>query len=1160
MSQFVHLHLHTDYSMLDGACDVDKLCERAKELGMPAVAMTDHGNIFGAVHFVNAAKQAGIKPIIGCELYICKKDDHNIERTPPDGDTYNHLLVLAENEEGYRNLVKITSEASLHGFYYKPRVSKKFLAEHSKGLIGLSGCLKGEVAERLMEEKYEAARDAAVFYRDIFGKDNFFLEIQDQGLEMEHRIHSNLFRLEKELGLPMVATNDSHYLCEDDAHAQDVMLCIQTGKSIQDTNRMKFQGTDFYVKSHDEMFRVFKDAPDVLSRTLAIAERCSTRLEKVSNPFPHFDVPAGYTLDSYFEHVTREGFARRLEVLRNLQAQGRVKHSIAEYEQRLARELAIIQQMQFSGYFLIVWDFIRYAKENNIPVGPGRGSAAGSLVSYSMNITDLDPLQHELFFERFLNPERISMPDIDIDFCMNRRDEVIDYVTRKYGRENVAQIITFGTMAAKAAIKDVGRAMDIPYTDVDRIAKMVPTTLNIKLEQAIKDSPALQQAYESEPQVRQLLDTARKLEGLVRNAGVHAAGVVISPRPLTDLVPLFKTKNDEIVTAFDMVAIEKMGLLKMDFLGLTTLTILTDALRLILQTHGTTIALETVPLDDAQTYEKVFHKGLTSGVFQFESHGMRDVLRKYQPDSIEDLTALNALYRPGPIQGGMIDDFIDRKHGRKKVEYELPELKEILQETLGVIVYQEQVMQIANRLAGYSLGEADLLRRAMGKKKAEEMAQQRERFVEGAAQRKFPPKKIEKIFDLMAQFAGYGFNKSHSAAYALLAYHTAYLKTHYPVEFMAALLTSVTGSTDDVVKYINECREMGISVEAPDINVSDANFTPHGEAIRFGLAAVKNVGGNAIESIVAARKKLGRFKSIYEFCENVDLRLLNKRVLESLIKSGAMDSLGRRAQLMAVLDRAMERAQNAQRDAESGQHGLFGVFQEEESEAHNDKLPNIPDWDEHLRLASEKEILGFFISGHPLEKYKDKLQDLQALSIVEIGAMTRSTGKDETIATAGIIANVRVLKSKRGDFYAQATLEDMSGSIDMIVFPEAYKRLGDKVKLEVPVLVRAGVRIEEGANPKITAGEIMPLEDAKVPLPRALRIRVPLETAAESTVDDLHVLFQERKGDARVLFDVERAGDFMVVMEAEGYNVLPDRSFIARVEQLCGRGSVRVIS
>ena len=1159
MSQFVHLHLHTDYSMLDGACDVEKLVHRVKELGMPAVAMTDHGNIFGAVHFVNAAHKAGVKPIVGCELYVCKKEDHNIERTPPEGDTYNHLLVLAENEEGYRNLTKITSEASLRGFYYKPRVSKKFLAEHSKGLIGLSGCLKGEVAERLMEDNYEAAREAAATYRDIFGKENFFLEIQDQGLEREHHIHPGLFRLEKDLGLPLVATNDSHYLCEDDAHAQDVMVCIQTGKSIQEPNRMKFEGTGFYVKSHDEMYRVFKDSPDVLSRTLAIAERCSMRLEKVKNPFPHFDVPDGYTLDSYFEHVTREGFARRLEALRELEQSGRLKHSLAQYEQRLARELGIIQQMKFSGYFLIVWDFIRYAKEHNIPVGPGRGSAAGSLVSYSLGITDLDPLQHELLFERFLNPERISMPDIDIDFCMNRRGEVIDYVTRKYGRENVAQIITFGTMAAKAAIKDVGRAMDIPYSDVDRIAKMVPNQLNIKLDRAIKDSPALQQAYESDSQIRQLLDTARKLEGLVRNAGVHAAGVVISPRPLTELVPLHKTKNDEIVTAFDMVAIEKMGLLKMDFLGLTTLTILDDTLKLIAQTRGEHITLEGILLDDQETYEKVFHSGLTSGVFQFESHGMRDVLRRYRPNSIEDLTALNALYRPGPIQGGMIDDFIDRKHGRKRIEYELPELQEILQETLGVIVYQEQVMQIANRLAGYSLGEADLLRRAMGKKIAEEMAAQRERFVTGAVKNGYPPKKIEKIFDLMAQFAGYGFNKSHSAAYALLAYHTAYLKTHYPVEFMAALLTSVTGSTDDVVKYINECREMGIAVEPPDINVSDANFTPHGSAIRFGLAAVKNVGGNAIESIVAARRNLGKFESIFAFCEKVDLRLLNKRVLESLIKSGAMDALGRRAQLMAVLDKAIERAQKTQRDAESGQHGLFGVFQEEEVQNHIDRLPETPDWDEHQRLAAEKEILGFFITGHPLEKYREKLEDLRALNTQEISAIKSSTGKDENITTAGMITNLRVLKSKKGDFYAQASLEDMAGSIDMLVFPEAYRKLQEKVKLQVPVLIRGGVRIEEGANPKLTVNDILPLEEAKVPLPKSLRIRIQVENAEDVTVDQLHSLCRERKGEAKVLFDVERQGDFMVVMEAEDYNVQPDRNFIARVEELCGRGAVRII-
>src|SRR5947209_13061573 len=749
MSQFVHLHLHTDYSLLDGACDVEKLCQRVQELGMPAVAMTDHGNIFGAVHFVNAAHKHGVKPIVGCELYVCKKDDH---RAAPEGDTYNHLLVLAENEEGYRNLVKITSEASLHGFYYKPRVSKKFLAEHSRGLIGLSGCLKGEVAERLMENNYEAARTAAGTFTDIFGKNNFFLEIQDQGLEMEHRIHPGLFKLEKDLGLPLVATNDSHYLCEDDAHAQDVMVCIQTAKSIRDTARMKFEGTQFFVKNYDEMYRVFKDSPDVLTRTLDIAERCHLKIEKIPNPFPQFEVPAGYSIDSYFVHVTREGFARRLETLRPLHEQGKLKHSISDYEQRLERELGIIQQMKFPGYFLIVWDFIRYAKEHGIPVGPGRGSAAGSLVSYALGITDIDPLQHELLFERFLNPERVSMPDIDIDFCMNRRAEVIDYVTRKYGREQVAQIITFGTMAAKAAIKDVGRVMDIPYNEVDRIAKMVPTQLNITLDQALNDSPALQAAYDKEPQVKELLDTARKLEGLVRNAGVHAAGVVIASEPLINLVPLHRTKNEEIVTAFDMKAIEKMGLLKMDFLGLTTLTVLTDALRLIEQRQGSRLDLTAISLDDAETYQRVFHRGLTSGVFQFESHGMRDVLRRYQPNSVEDLTALNALYRPGPIQGGMIDDFIERKHGRKKIEYELPELEQILKETPGVIVYQEQVMQIANRLAGYSLGEADLLRRAMGKKQPEEMAAQRERFVKGAVERGFPEKKIVKIFDLMEQF------------------------------------------------------------------------------------------------------------------------------------------------------------------------------------------------------------------------------------------------------------------------------------------------------------------------------------------------------------------------------------------------------------------------
>ncbi|MBV8205362.1 MAG: DNA polymerase III subunit alpha [Acidobacteria bacterium] len=1161
MAEFVHLHLHTDYSLLDGACDVEKLVSRVAELKMPAVAVTDHGNMYAAAALYSAASTRGVRPIVGCELYICKKEDHDISRTPPEGDSYNHLLVLAENEEGYRNLIRITTEASLKGFYYKPRVSKKFLAEHARGLIGLSGCLKGEVAESLMEGQYEQALSAAAQFRDIFGEQNFFLEIQDQGLEAERRIRPGLLRLEQETGIPLVATNDSHYLCEEDAQAHDVLVCVQTGKTVHDTNRLKFQSDQFFVKSPEQMERVFGERRDVLSRTLGIAERCHFKLEKIANPFPEFAVPAGFTADSYFEHACRQGYARRAEELRELAAAGKLRHAITEYEQRLESEIRVIQQMRYSGYFLIVWDFVSFARERGIPVGPGRGSAAGSLVSYSLRITDIDPLQNELFFERFLNPERVDFPDIDMDFCMNRRGEVIDYVTRKYGRDNVAQIITFGTMAAKAAIKDVGRAMDIPFPDVDRIGKMVPATLNISLRQALTDSPSLQQAYENEPQVRQLIDTAMKLEGLVRNSGVHAAGVVISPRPLIEVVPLHRTKNDEIVTAFDMGAINKIGLLKMDFLGLTTLTILDDALKLIEQTRGEKLDLRRIPLDDRETYEAVFHKALTSGVFQFESPGMRDVLRRYQPNTVDDLTALNALYRPGPIQGGMIDDFIERSAGRRKVEYELPELEEILKGTLGVIVYQEDVMRVANVLAGYSMGEADLLRRAMGKKIPEEMAKQRDRFIKGAVERGYPQRKVEKIFDLMEQFAAYGFPKAHSAAYALLAYQTAYLKTHYPVEFMAALLTSITGDSDSVVKYIKECREMGIAVEPPEINVSEATFTPHASAIRFGLAAVKNVGRNAIESIAAARKQGGNFRSIFDFCERVDLRLLNRRVLESLIKAGAMDPLGRRAQLMAVLDRAVERGQSAQRASEMGQHGLFGVFGQDDAgpPPGNDRLPDVPDWDEHTRLASEKEVLGFFITGHPLEKYRDKLLDFDARTTEDIAAMRQSTAKEEYIHIGGMVSGVRVLKSKKGDLYAQARLEDMHGTAEVVVFPEAYRRIQEKLKIEVPVLVKAGVRVEEGANPKLTMADLTPLEEARPRLPRSLRIRIQLDRATEATVDALHSLCNQRRGEARVLLDVERTGDFMVVMEPGRYTVTPDRAFITQVESLCGRGSVRVV-
>ena len=1168
MAEFTHLHLHTDFSLLDGACDVDKLIRRVQDIGQSSVAITDHGNIYGAVHFFEAAKKQGVQPILGCELYVCQKEDH---RADPQGDDYNHLLVLAENEEGYRNLVRITSEASLHGFYRKPRISKKYLAEHASGLVGFSGCLAGELSQHLMKDNYEGAKRTASQYQDIFGRGNFFLEIQDQGLELEKKIHADLFRLEKELDIPLVATNDSHYLCEDDHHAHEVLLCVQTAGSIHDPKRFKFDSDQFYVKTAAEMEQVFSHAPQVVSRTMQFAERCQLKLNKVENPFPEFAVPAGHTVDSYFEQVCREGYRKRLDTsVKHLQDRGLLRSPITDYEARLEREIDCIKAMKFPGYFLIVWDFIRYAREHDIPVGPGRGSAAGSLVAYVMEITDIDPLQNALLFERFLNPERVSMPDIDIDFCMNRRGEVIDYVTRKYGREQVAQIITFNTMAAKAAIKDVGRALDLPYGDVDRIAKMIPATIGITLEQALKDSPPLQEAYDKDPQMREVIDTALKLEGLVRGAGVHAAGVVIAPRPLTDLVPLSRSKNDEIVTAYDMKAIEKLGLLKMDFLGLTTLTVIDDCLKL-LKKEGVVVDLDTIPLDDQETYEKVFHRALTSGVFQFESGGMRDVLRRYKPTSVEDLTALNALYRPGPIQGGMIDDFIERKWGRRKVEYDLPPMESILKETLGVIVYQEQVMQIANAVAGYSLGEADLLRRAMGKKNLEEMTKQRERFVTGAAAKAFPKDIVTRVFDLMEQFAGYGFNKSHSAAYALLAYHTAYLKTHHPVEFMAALLTSEISKPENVVKYIKECREIGIAVEPPDVRLSDADFTPNGAGIRFGLTAIKNVGRNAIDSILQARReqeaKGKTFPTYWEFCEQVDLRLMNKRVLESLIKAGALDSFGRRAQLIAAVDKAMERAQKSQRDMASGQHGLFGIFDDHPATA-PDTLPNVPDWDENERLQAEKEVLGFFVSGHPLDKYADKLRNLPgvvdtatALEMKPSPAPTRRGERAENeVQIAGVIVGLKVAKSKRsGELYAQASLEDTVGKIDLICFPKDYATLAESLKIEVPVVVRGALRAEEDAANKLCLSSIQPIEDLKVRLPKNLRIKVQLEVASDALLRELHGILDAAPGPGRVMLSLEQRGQYCVVLEPAGFEVTADRAFIDRAETLLGRGAVQVM-
>ena len=1173
MAEFTHLHLHTEYSLLDGACDLTKLMERVAALGQKSVAMTDHGNIYGAVHFFEAAQKQGIKPILGCELYICKNEDH---RAPGENDENNHLLVLAQDEEGYRNLIRITSEASLHGFYRKPRVSKKYLAENSKGLIGFSGCLSGELCEELSAGNYDKAKSVAQQYEDIFGKGNFYLEIQDQGLEQERQIHEALFRLEKELNIPLVATNDSHYLCGEDSHAHDVMLCVQTGSKLQDKERFRFDGDQFFVKSADEMALLFKDSPNVLKRTMEIAERCAFDLKPVEDPFPLFDVPEGHTINSYFEQVCREGYKKRLDTaVRGLESRGVLRATLDQYQARLEYEIKIIEQMNYPGYFLIVWDFIKHARDNGIPVGPGRGSGAGSLVAYSMEITNIDPMQNVLLFERFLNPERKQMPDIDVDFCQNRRGEVIEYVTKKYGRDQVAQIITFNTMAAKASIKDCGRAMDMPYGDVDRIAKLIPGTVGIKIDEALEQVAELRKAYEKDAQIRELIDTAKKLEGLVRGSGVHASAVVIAPRPLTELVPLAKTKNDEIVTAYDMKAIEKMGLLKMDFLGLTTLTVIDDCLKLIEKNRGEKLDIEAIPPNDEETYKKVFHAALTSGVFQFESSGMRDVLRRYKPDTVEDLTALNALYRPGPIQGGMIDDFIERKLGRRKVEYLLPELEGILKDTLGVIVYQEQVMQISNVLASYSLGEADLLRRSMGKKSAEAMAEQRDRFMEGAAAAGHPKDTAGDIFDQMEKFAGYGFNKSHSAAYALLAYQTAYLKTHYPVEFMAALLTSETSKPENVVKYIAECKEMGIRVEPPDVQTSGAQFTPlvsdGGDAIRFGLAAVKNVGGNAIESIMKARTEAGgRFKSLWEFCEKVDLRVMNKRVLESLIKAGALDSLGKRGPLMAAVDKAMERAQKAQRDEAKGQSGLFGLFDEgpKPGKVSGDDLPNAADWEEGERLANEKDVLGFFVSGHPLDKYAEKLRNLAGVipvaEALERKPPERRWGQQadaaDEIQVAGMILGLRVQKSKRDQkLYAQAALEDATGKIDLICFSRDYEKLSGQLKMEAPVLVRGTLMGDEDAAPKIAVNSIQALEEVQVKLPSGVRIRINVERATEEALVALKSAADAAPGPGKVMLHLDKKGEYSVILEPQGMSVAADRGWVERVEELVGKGTVQVL-
>jgi len=1179
VAEFVHLHLHTEFSLLDGACRIDELLDQAAVLKMPAIGVTEHGNMFSSVIFHDHARARGIKPILGCEVYVAPGS--RLTKSGNPGETANHLILLAETNEGYSNLIKLVSSGYTDGFYYKPRIDKELLAQHSKGLIGMSSCLKGEVAEGLSHQQERKAIEAAAAYRDILGPNNFFLEMQWHGIEDQRVVNSGLPALARDLKLPLICTNDVHYLRESDAHPHDVLLCIGTGKAFTDPKRLRYDSRNFFLKTPEQMAETFKDFPDALANTMRIAERCDVNLATGKNYLPNFDVPAGFTVDSYFEHITRAGFKDRLEKLKHLASIGALRHTIDEYETRLSYEIAMIKKMEYPGYFLITWDFIKYARDQGIPVGPGRGSAAGSLVAYCLRITDVDPLDFDLIFERFLNPERVSLPDIDIDFCERRRGEVIEYVTRKYGRENVAQIITFGTMKAKAVVRDVGRVLEMPFADVDKVAKQIPAALDMTLDKALEENPILRDMEKNDPKVKELLNVAKRLEGMTRHASVHAAGVVIAPSAITNYAPLYKGARDEIVTQWSMKDIERVGLLKMDFLGLSTLTLICDAIAEIKRTTGQVLDIDAIPLDDPKTYQ-IFQDGQTYGVFQFESSGMRDILRKAKPQRLDDLIALNALYRPGPLRSGMVDDYIARKQGKTEVKYELPELEPVLADTYGVIAYQEQVMRISNVVAGFTLGEADILRKAMGKKNAEVMQKQRAKFVDGAKKRGVAEKKASSLFDLMEHFAGYGFNKSHSTTYAYLAYQTAYLKANFPWHFAAALFTIESQNTEKLAMYLGEARERGIPVLPPDINESQLRFTVETNGVRFGLTAIKNVGEGAIESLLKVRAAQGRISSLNALCEDLDLRLFNKRVFESLVKAGALDSLAAgvtghsretRPRLAAAVDIACEYGARQQRDREQGQGGLFG----DGADTHGTNgdgapngLPAATAWTEQEQLAFEKETLGLYWSGHPVDRYRNELREFGAKSIAELAETPLSPEPAETwgpggrkpiqadTSVGGVIAAIRQLKTKKGDRMAVFTLEDAQGNVEVIAFPETFQKSVALIETGTLVLVRGKLERDD-ETARVLASEILPLDSVRERVAREVAIRVKMP-ADRAVFEALGEVFSRHRGDRRVSFEIEVPSDAKPLRVradiSSQIRVRPSSTLISEVEQIVGHGAV----
>ncbi|OGR26711.1 MAG: DNA polymerase III subunit alpha [Desulfobacterales bacterium RIFOXYA12_FULL_46_15] len=1146
-SPFYHLHLHTEFSLLDGAIRLDSLFQKCIEYGMDAVSMTDHGTMFGVAEFYEKAKKKSIKPVIGCEVYVAPRTLN--DRTPLDSKGLSHLVLLAKDREGYANLCKLVSIAQLKGFYYKPRIDRELLRLHSKGLIGLSACLKGDIPKNILQNRMDAADDAARFYLNIFGEDNFFLEVQENGMPVQHKVNEGLLDISQRLSIPMVATNDCHYLSKGDDKAHEILLCIQTGDTFDKKDRFKFDSDQLYFKSSEEMIKSLGQYSGAIENTRLIVSRCNVEFDDKTYHFPRYAISPDESEDELFKKKAMEGFEDKLKRIKTS------NHDIDEkvYRDRIEYEIGVILGMGFSGYFLIVADFIGYSRKIGVPVGPGRGSAAGSMVAYAMDITALDPIEHGLIFERFLNPSRISMPDIDVDFCIEGRDKVYQYVIDRYGGpEYVCQIITFGRLKAKAVIRDVGRAIGVLLSEVDEIAKMIPDNAK-NLEKAIEEVPMIREKCSESTEKSQMLEISMLLEGLPRHASTHAAGVVVSDKPLNEYLPLYKGKDGETLTQFDMNYVEKLGLVKFDFLGLRNLTVIKNCMELIKNQGKTPPDFLNLDYTDEKTFE-LLQRADTTGVFQLESSGMKDLILRLKPGSFSDIVALVALYRPGPLDSGMADTYVERKHGREEVIYLFDELEPILKETYGVILYQEQVMKIAGVLANYSMADADGLRKAMGKKIASMMEAHRELFLKGAKENRRDLKKASELFDLMEKFGGYGFNKSHSAAYALIAYQTAYLKANFALEFIAALMTSEKGNSDAVIKYMEECRTHEIKVLPPDVNKSNAHFTVSDGCIRFGLAAVKNIGEAAIESIVEARKNSGEFKNLYDFCEQVNVGKVNKKVVEALIKCGAFDSTQKkRSQMMAVLEDALDHGSRIQKEKADSQLDLFadsnmGALLPVSTPV----LPEIEEWDDQMRLSFEKESLGFYVSGHPLDKYKKIIQKYTSVNSINIHDI--SDGK--MIRMAGTIKPLKLHKTKKGDMMAFAAIEDQSGSIEVVVFPDLYAGTHQYIVDEAIVILEALVQKKENIV-KLIAEKIVPIDKASEEWASGLIIKLDAKKNSLKTLEELKTILKKFPGDCPTFLNIEMEDTAPLIMKlADDYHTATDSCFYKEIEELIGEGRI----